>query len=127
MADLLKQTSAWLEGKRHDSLTVSVTYARGASSVELLATVGRTVFELRDDYGGVEKTEARDYLVRTEDLVIDGALALPERGDEVRETEGAQVFVYEVMAPGKEPHWRYSDPYRQTLRIHTKHIATEET
>lgn len=126
MADLLKDASAWLEGRRHEHLTVPVTYTRGAASVKLLATVGRTVFELRDDYGGVEKTQARDYLVRAEDLVLDGALALPERGDEVREAEGAQVFVYEVMAPGKEPHWRYSDPYRQTLRIHTKHVATEE-
>jgi len=30
-----------------------------------------------------------------------------------------------VMAPGKEPAWRYSDPYRKTLRIHTKHVDTE--
>jgi len=25
-----------------------------------------------------------------------------------------------------EPPFRYSDPYRKALRIHTKHIATED-
>ena len=50
---------------------------------------------------------------------------VPQRGDRVRETQGATVFVYEVTAPGKEPCWRYSDAYRKTLRIHTKQIDTE--
>jgi hypothetical protein len=35
------------------------------------------------------------------------------------------VFVYEVNAPGGQPPWRYSDPYRKALRIHTKHIGTQ--
>jgi len=126
MPDLLKSASAWLEGKRHEHMSVPVTYSRGDASVELMATVGRTVFEVRDDYGVLEKTESRDYLVRAEDLVPDGVQVLPERGDEIREANGGKVFVYEVMAPGKEPHWRYSDPYRQTLRIHTKFTGTEE-
>ena len=46
-------------------------------------------------------------------------------GDQVRETAGTNVFVYEVNAPGGQPPFRYSDPYRRVLRIHTKHIATE--
>jgi len=36
------------------------------------------------------------------------------------------TFIYEVMAPGNEPPWRYSDPYRRTLRIHTKLIGAEQ-
>ena len=126
MADLLAASSAWLEKQRHEHRTVPATYVRGDASVELMATVGRTIFEQRDDYGVIEKTESRDFLVRAEDLVLEGDPALPERGDQVRETDGGKVFVYEVMAPGKEPHFRYSDPYRKTLRIHTKHVETEE-
>ena len=30
---------------------------------------------------------------------------------------------YEVLAPGTAPHYRWSDPYRITLRIHTKEVA----
>jgi hypothetical protein len=50
---------------------------------------------------------------------------LPERGDAIREQQDGKVYVYEVMAPGKEACWRWSDPYRQTLRIHTKQVGTE--
>jgi len=126
MADLLAQGSEWLEAQRHAHCTRTVAYVRGDASVELLATVGRTVFEQTDAYGIVERTEARDFLVRAEDLALDGARTLPERGDRVREAVGEQVLVYEVMAPGNEPHYRFSDPYRRTLRIHTKHVHTEE-
>jgi hypothetical protein len=126
MADMLREASAWLEDKRHEHLTSPVTYVRGEASVELQATIGRTIFEQRDDYGVIEKTESRDFLIRTEDLVLEGANTLPERGDQLRATDGAKVYVYEVLAPGKEPHFRYSDPYRRTLRIHTKQVDVEE-
>ena len=126
MADLLEQGAAWLEEMRLKHASRPVTYVRGAASVEVQATVGRTVFELRDEFGLVEKTETRDFLVRTAELVLGGEQTLPRRGDQVREAQGDKVFVYEVMAPGKEPEWRWSDFYRRTLRIHTKQVGTEE-
>ena len=123
--DLLAQGSAWLEAQRTKHLTRRVTYQRGAEAVEVAATVGQTVFQVDNGYGVLERYEARDYLVLAADLVLGVVAVLPKAGDRVRETAGTQVFVYEVMAPGNEPPWRYSDPYRQTLRIHTKHVATE--
>jgi len=126
MADMLQEASAWLEEKRHEHCTVPVTYVRGDDSVELQATIGRTIFEQRDDYGVLEKVESRDFLVRAEDLVVGGDRTLPERGDRVREEQDGKVYVYEVMAPGREPHYRFSDPYRKTLRIHTKQVDVEE-
>lgn len=125
MADLLEQASGWLEDQRHRHLTVMVTYRRGSDMVELAATIGRTVFEVDSGRGLLEKVEARDFLVLAEELVLAGETVLPERGDQVRETRGDTVFVYEVMAPGREPHFRWSDPYRKTLRIHTKQVSTE--
>jgi len=59
--------------------------------------------------------------------VLGGTPVLPQRGDRIRETQSTQVFVYEVVAPGDEPCWRYSDPYRRTLRVHTKQIDQETT
>ncbi|HPD28572.1 MAG TPA: hypothetical protein PLL20_01150 [Phycisphaerae bacterium] len=125
MSDLLEQGSAWLDDQRTRHMTRSVEYRRGADAVALSATVGRTVFEQADEYGIVHRTESRDYLVLTTDLVLAGMQTVPRAGDRVRETDGDQVFVYEVMAPGAEPPYRYSDPYRRTLRIHTKHVGTE--
>ena len=125
MGDLLEQGATWLDDQRHQHMTRAVTYVRGTSSVGVQSTIGRTVFEQVDEYGIVQKTETRDFLICTADLVLDAQITLPQRGDLVRETEGTTTFVYEVLSPGDEPVFRYSDPYRKTLRIHTRHIATE--
>ena len=126
MADLLEQGAQFLDDQRHAHMARSVTYHRGASSVELSATVGQTTFEQDYEFGGIRRIQSRDFLVRTADLVLDSAEVLPVAGDQIREVQGELVFVYEVMAPGSEPPFRYSDPYRKALRIHTKHIATED-
>jgi hypothetical protein len=110
---------------RKAHLSEAVTYCRGEESVEVAATVGRTVFETADAYGVVEHSESRDFLILAADLVLNRSATLPERGDHIRETQDGKTFVYEVMAPGKEPHYRFSDVYRRTLRIHTKQVATE--
>ncbi len=125
MPDLLEQGATWLDEQRHAHLTRTVTYERGADSVQVQATIGRTVFEQADEYGAIHRIESRDFLVRAADLVLGGTQTLPQAGDRIRETDGGVTHVYEVMAPGTEPPWRYSDAYRRVLRVHTKHVATE--
>lgn len=124
-ADLLQQASDWLEEKRTQHASRVVAYTRGAQSVDLPTTIGKTTFEVDDGYGVLVRHESRDFLVLAADLVLAAEQVLPQRGDRIRETQGQQVFVYEVTAPGKEPCWRYSDSFRKTLRIHTKQIDTE--
>ena len=125
MTDLLERANAWLEAKRTEYASRAVVYQRVLATAEVQATIGRTLFEVDNGYGVLEKIESRDFLILTKDLVLDDDRTLPVSGDRIRETDGDQVFVYEVMAPGKEPAFRYSDPYRHTLRIHTKHVDTE--
>jgi len=125
VADLLEQASAWLDRMRARHMARPVMYCRGEESVEVQATVGRTVFQTADAYGVVEQSESRDFLIAAADLVLGEAVTLPERGDRIREAQDGKTFVYEVMAPGKEPHYRFSDVYRRTLRIHTRQVAVE--
>lgn len=127
MADLLDKASAWLEDQRVRHMTQTVVYQRGSDTVNVPATIGTTVFQVDDGAGALLRVEARDYLVRANDLVLGSTPVLPQRGDRIRETQGTRVFVYEVVAPGDEPCWRYSDPYRRTLRVHTKQIDQETT
>ncbi len=122
---MLQNGSAWLENQRVKRCSRKVIYARGSATVEVNATTGRTIFVVNDDYGAQVRTESRDYLILAAELLLAGNQALPEVGDQVREQAGSQTFVYEVVAPGGEPHFRYSDSYRQTLRVHTKLIAQE--
>ncbi len=128
MADLLQRGAMFLEDQRHAHMTRPVFYLRGGASVELNATIGRTVFDQQDQFGVLHRTESRDYLIRAADLVIAGEQVLPKAGDRVREPAGTGALLYEVMAPsggGSEPPFRYSDPERITLRVHTKFIGLE--
>lgn len=127
MADLLQQANNWLEDQRQKHRTISVRYLRQGASVSLPATVGRTIFRTDDGYGRIQRVESRDYLIAAADLVLDGTVVTPERGDEIVESADGQDLIYEVMAPAGEPEWRWSDPYRSCLRIHTKHTGTEAT
>lgn len=122
MADLLRDGLAWLDRQREQFLTIRVRYRRGAQEVELPATIGRTVFRLDVGMGVTERIEARDYLITTQQLA---GLDLPLRGDRIIEAVGIERHTYEVLAPGGEPPWRWSDPHRLCLRIHTKFLTTE--
>lgn len=130
--NILQRGSAWLESMRHRHATTMVTYQRGApgseESVEVDATIGQTTFETESDTGALIKVQSRDYLILAADLVLGDVQTLPMQGDVIRElaTDGSgKVHLYEVMAPSGAPHYRYSDPFRTTLRIHTKSIGEE--
>ena len=125
MGDLLDRGAAFLDVQRHQHLSRPVLYRRGTDEKDVQATIGKTEFEQADDAGLIHRVESRDFLVRTGDLDLGAGPILPRAGDQVRETVGTTVFVYEVNAPGGQPPFRYSDPYRRVLRIHTKHIGTE--
>jgi len=122
VTDLLEQGAEWLAGMFQRHATRSISYRRGVNSAALQATIGRTVFQIADQLSSVVlSVESRDYLVATEDLAAAG-FGLPQAGDRIHEAQGLTEYVYEVMAPGQEPCWRFADPYRLQLRIHTKGV-----
>ena len=124
MNDLLQTGNAWLQAQRHSHLAHTVTYRRGANSVDLDATVGETTFDVESAHG-IETWEARDFLIRAADLVLEAAATTPARGDRIAQVVGAKTLIFEVMAPGDAPAWRYSDRSRRTFRVHTKLVDTE--
>ena len=126
MTDMLRSGQEWLADQLKQHASRPVVYQRGIEQVSVQATIGRTMLKLDDGYGGVrmEWTD-RDFLIQTADLILGAALVTPERGDRVRETVRANTSVYEVMAYGGEPAWRFSDPFGKLLRIHTKFIGVE--
>lgn len=126
MVDVLKDASFWLEGERTKFLTEHVTYERGSDSVVLLATRGRTVFDIDDGFGPVQRWESKDFLVLAADLIINSEEVLPEVGDIIVDEQGLNFYRYEVMSPVGEPFFRFSDSWRQTLRIHTKQVKVVE-
>jgi len=124
VADLLTQGAELIDRTRRAHLSRTVMYRRGADSVEIEATVGSTAFDRTDEYDVVHRIESRDFLIAAADLVLGGTAVLPKPGDRITEAGSTSIHEYEVMAPGGEPAWRYSDPQRLTLRIHTKFVRT---
>jgi hypothetical protein len=121
MVDILKNGMSWLESQREKYLASLITYRRGDYIAKVPATIGKTLFRIEDEYGRVVRYESRDFLITASELILDENVVLPERGDEIID-EG---FIYEVMAPANEPEWRYSDSFRNTLRIHSKLTGRE--
>jgi len=120
--DLLGNGLDWLERQRERFLARPVRYRRGSMDLPVPATVGRTLFRLAAGPGAHERIESRDFLIAATHLA---ALEPPQRGDRIVEEADGRRHTYEVLAPGGEPHWRWSDPNRRAYRIHTKHLSTE--
>lgn len=116
MGGLLRQGSQWLESMRDTHLSSPVTYKRDAAGYPVNATFGKTDYEQADDYGATIQTHVVDFLILGESLPIE-----PEPAD-VIVADGRK---YEVMNLGGEGCWRWSDPYRTTMRIHTKDVGAE--
>ena len=82
------------------------------------------MYDQDDGEGIVTRSQVRDFLIDTYALLSSIIGTLPRRGDTIVEIDGNQTFIFEVMALGGDPPWRYSDPFRLKLRIHTKQIES---
>jgi len=123
--DLLQQGSDWLQEMRHTHASQPVTYSRGGEQVVLNATIGKSSYEVDDEYGLRVKAEMVDFLIRVEDLVMATQKTFPQAGDQIRVIRGEQTIVLEVMALAGQGCWRYADSFGQTIRIHSKQVGTE--
>lgn len=121
MTNLLQSGIQWLNGTLKASAAVDVTYARGADTVDLMASRGSTRAEVSDGEGNMTlKTVIDDWIIDAADLILAGELTEPDDGDEIRLTVGETEYVYTVFPIAGEPCFRPSDAYGTRLRIHTK-------
>ena len=123
MSNLLERGAAWLATKLKASASQTVTYRRGEGLVELQAVIGKTEFGEGETQDAVVTHRMRDYLILTADLSIAGQAILPEIGDRIEEVAGGKIHKHEVLATPSGEVYRYADPFRIQLRIHTKEIA----
>jgi len=120
MSDALQQGLKWLSEQLKAHAAQEVKYRRGSKEVSVRAVVGRSLLKLDDGYGGIRMVWTdRDFLIAAEDLILDGARTLPQRGDQIEQIIDGTKHIFEVLAPGNEPEWRWSDPHQTILRIHT--------
>jgi len=119
MSDLLKNGQEWLASKPTQHASRQVVDRRGELGATLQATIGKSMYD-QDDGEGI----VTHFLIDTYALLSSIIGTLPRRGDTIVEIDGDHTFIFEVMALGGDPPWRYSDPFRLKLRIHTKQIES---
>jgi len=117
MGDMLRTACSWLTQQRKTHCASSIAYSRGPLEATFEATFGQTAYEVQDEFGVLIVAHAPDFLLSAADLAA--VFVEPALGDRI-EADGK---LYEVMRIGGEGVWRYSDPHRQTMRIHTKEIG----
>ena len=117
MSDLLRQGTQWLNEMRTTHCSSIVTYQRaGQPDAQVNATFGKTNYEVADESGLTTGSHVWDFLILADELVN----GEPIPGD-VIVTDDRR---FEVLAMGSDTKgWRWSDPYQQTYRIHTKDIG----
>lgn len=118
MADLMQSAATWLAGKLKNNASQSVTYMRGSQQIgtALKATYGQTIHE-QDSQFGILRWESKDFIFTAADLTLGGDVIEPQRGDKITDHLGN---VFQVLGDNGEPCFRYADPYRTTIRVHTK-------
>lgn len=125
LSDMLQNGLAWLSQQLTAHASRAVIYRRDALSAELRATIGRSLYEQDNGEGVITRSQVRDYLIDTSELMNSVIGSLPRRGDQIIELENNCQYTFEVMSLAGEPPWRYSDPFRLKLRIHTRQIDNQ--
>jgi hypothetical protein len=116
MPNMLRDGLAWLTGQLRDYASEVVT-----------ATFGAKLLQLDDGSGGirVEYTDL-DFCIPADQLDFGAGRFTPERGDLIDVTMPYDTQTFEVFPFGSDPPWRWSDPHQSMVRVHTKHIDTEQ-
>lgn len=123
MANMLANGVSRLQDLLQSHAATAITYRRGRVSLSFNATRGQSTFTDQDDMGIVTVVTS-DFLFPVsllQTLDATASLVEPKAGD-VIEVSGQGL--YEVLGNDNEPPFRYSDPARTQLRVHTKQIST---
>jgi hypothetical protein len=99
----------------------TVTYRRGNDSLSLIAVPVRTQ---HDDYATEDDlsltVRERDWIVLAEELVFDGVIVSPQRGDELDFIDSLeQKHTFQVLERADDRCFRHTDPTLAQLRIYS--------
>lgn len=102
-----------------------IIYQRGESRVWINAAFGKSEFHVETaDSVRIEHTD-RDFIFAADLLILDGALATPQRGDRITvvSEEFGDNQVFEVLAPGGLQPYRLCNTEGHLIRVHTKKLS----
>ena len=116
---MLRWGANWLAAQKQEWDSVEIEYVREGTPLSIVAEVGRTLFTSNLVNAARVEWGDRDYLI----LVADLTFGEPVEGDRITEEINGDELTFEVVSPGGEPAWRYSDPHRTRYRVHCKQVV----
>lgn len=121
--NILADAAAWLHRERHARAGVALHYQRiaGVSVIAIFGTRGRTDADQLQLGELVVGSVIDDWILRAEDFIVAAAFMAPVARDTI--TEIATGKRWEVLELPGEPVWRYSDQYRNAIRVHVKELS----
>lgn len=114
MTDRLQTAADRLNDRLKSRASMTITYTRGAYSVQLSASISEREFSEIDAQGFPVAMQATDFLCDQADLILNGSETLPTTGDTITLADGR---TYVVVPVGGEQEHR---AVRGRIRIHTK-------
>jgi len=125
MPDLLSNAAAWLDGQLKANASQAVTFCRGSLRIPWSASIGATHFVNETKHGQQIEWESRDFIGTAADLTDGVDLLIPAVGDWIEQTIGTVLCSFALVSPTDEKPYRYCDPGRQSIRVHTKQILKQ--
>lgn len=139
MSDMISSGAAWLNTQLKAFAATTLTYRRGGDTVDIAMTIGgpkNPLLSLLGSQPGVldliqqnPENAVRSFQFDAADLRFEYGQVTPEAGDEILETIGGVVCVFEVMPPMTgQLAWDWIGPFRQEgarYMVHTQLTGTE--
>lgn len=124
--NMLNKGAKWLQDKRDEHMSEEVVYRRRGNEIPIRATIGKTMFDLMNESGIVERVESRDFIFKRDYLIINGERTLPQEGDQIDQVMYGKTYTYRVLSLGGEPQYRFSDSFNREFRVHTKFYKSKD-
>lgn len=117
MPNMLANAITWLDSTLKTSAGDVIVYQRGSSSVSITAPVGSTDGDRMGAGGSIYSFITTDFLIKQSDLVIDGEIVVPQRGDLI--VWNSCRYTVLAQNSGEKP-YSESGPGGTVLRVRTK-------
>lgn len=112
---------SWISPALETAAGETINYYRGTKRIAVTAVRGSSEFTEFETTGEIRaQSRTFDWLIATDQLVIDGFEVRPERGDQLELADGTRYDV--AAATGSSP-WEWSDAYKTHFRVHTTERA----
>jgi hypothetical protein len=124
LSNLFQATAEFIAANALAHGSVDVIFVKGANAIPMKATLGYQILKTTDGLGQtkIERTD-RDFIILASYFELDGEPFRPVSDNTIllpTSWPGYENGKYRVSAPKGEAVWRFSDPFENMIRIHTK-------